>query len=768
MNRTQLLSGFLAVLWISGAFAATQLYDMGTRKSGVDPSFTRVTKGIQKTRESAFGWTSTDGLQEIVRVSTSIVRRAHRDTVPELWTTPLIEDAIIGSQPTSFVIPPLPSEGTVAVICGMSRPDSAVYFDFTVGIGSTEQRVLIEGGQVFRVVRLPVPAGTAPIEIRLNPRNVFAVAGIVAWTDDETEWIEKDILYRFSGAPGASMPPDEWAKWKQLPAPDPGVMPTPSAEEISRGFMVFARHYLNGVYPADAPRADERPPRLRIFATPGEYEPFTFTIRPLRNLSNAQVRVTGLGPVTASDISVRRVRYSNARLSYRGRYQWKVVPDILERFESLDLSEGVNQRFWITVHVPDTAPAGEHTGRVSFSCSGGSVEIPVTLKILPFTLREDPSKLYGIYYKHPYDLAARATEDVSRAYFRNLAEMEHADMAAHGVRSIVLHYRATPPKAGDAFSIDADLLQQKLDLAKKYGFYGPMPLRINIDRIYQKHTGSPLAKHAVRAKKPPEGFSRDVTALVRAIEGERVRRGWPEFLYYPVDEPSATHATVQFMVTVMKACKEAGVRTFVTADRANDGFKPMTPYVDVWCMQPYSLNPAFVRSEAARGVESWTYPNYAIGANDHTPVSGARMVYGFGFWQSGYRAVMPWIYSSTDGDPYDYLDGERHDFLVRHEPDGTPVPITLWEGAREGWDDYRYIHTLQCAIRDALADARPERKKAARAALEELASIQSAMHIQPRYKYDNLWIGREYDMHRWRIARQIMILRDIAPESGSR
>ena len=51
-----------------------------------------------------------------------------------------------------------------------------------------------------------------------------------------------------------------------------------------------------------------------------------------------------------------------------------------------------------------------------------------------------------------------------------------------------------------------------------------------------------------------------------AQANHRKERGWPEFLYYPVDEPSTAPDSVNFMLKVLKACKAAGVRTYVTAD----------------------------------------------------------------------------------------------------------------------------------------------------------------------------------------------------------
>ena len=140
--------------------------------------------------------------------------------------------------------------------------------------------------------------------------------------------------------------------------------------------------------------------------------------------------------------------------------------------------------------------------------------------------------------------------------------------------------------------------------------------------------------------------------MVRALESERKARHWPEFLYYPIDEPSTEPVAVRLMVTSLKACKEAGVRTYVTADPTNEGFSPLRPYVDVWCTQPFAPDRETVLADMkARRSAYWCYPNHVNGENDHTPVAGARMTYGFGFWRSGFRALIPWIYSPAPATP---------------------------------------------------------------------------------------------------------------------
>ncbi len=242
-------------------------------------------------------------------------------------------------------------------------------------------------------------------------------------------------------------------------------------------------------------------------------------------------------------------------------------------------------------------------------------------------------------------------------------------------------------------------------------------MHISTDGVYAKYMKERYGSHLRGVKDPPEEFGRELTAMVSAIEAERTKRGWPEFLYYPVDEPSTDPAAVNFMVKVLKACKDAGVRTYVTADPTHEQFEPLRPLIDVWCTQPFAPDRETIQADMqARKVEYWCYPNHVNGENDHTPVAGARMTYGFGFWRSGFLTLIPWIYSSSTGDPFNYLDGSSMDFFNRHEPDGTPIPVAMWEAYREGYDDYRYVYTLEQLIAEAKKRPQARCQQAAAAA----------------------------------------------------
>lgn len=761
-----LLSGLLLVAWINMSCSRqprtpSAYFDMGNDTSAVWEGFIRVTPANVFTSQSGFGWQSGDGLNaQALALTERVIDLANKiDDPPPIWTNPITEDAISSDRENTFLFKAAPGDYEIYVICGTSDAARNQYFDFTIQVGSEQQRVQFESGYQFFSQRFHARMNDEAISIRFTPRSKWVVNAIIAWPVGITSKVEKEIIAPFEEWT-YRMRPDEWAKWK-LDSLPPAIEFTANKADQKRGFVVYTRHYLEPIYLATRPRPEDLNPSLQIFATPGEYEPMNFVILPLKKLSNTKVTVSDIGPVPAANIDIRHVRYMKARPNYSTFFRYLVVPDLLEHFNSLELTAGENSRFWFTVHIPENAPSGTFTGNVTFECSGGKVEVPVQLRILPFKLREDPGKIFGIYYRHPLDKISGADE-VSAEYFRNKADMEHADMVAHGTRNVTLSSGGQAADAQGNFNFNWDLLAEKLALWEKYGFKGPIVMSIPTGLVYRKYMNEIYGSHLLNIKTPPRAFGLELTAMVKAIETERKKRGWPEFLYYPYDEPGRDSVAIKFMVTVLKACKAAGVRTYSTANPTTKQFQPFRPYVNIWCCQPYNPDRETVIADMKSNKnEYWCYPNHVAGENDHTPVTGARMTYGYGFWRSGFVALIPWIYSASTGDPFNYLDGRTMDFFNRSEPDGTPIPCTLWEGYREGYDDYRYIYTLEQMIAEANINKDASvRQKAATADLE-LQKVWNAIMVLPKYKIDGLWAPAEFDMYRWQIAQQIMDMQEV-------
>lgn len=746
------------------ARSAPLLYDMGTADSAVWSGFTQVTPASSWSEETGFGWrTPTTGLAAKARAYHEPVENAHSGTTdpPPIWTNPITEDTISGSGENTFLIKATRGEYELHIVCGTSDPSArSQFFDFTVHVGAQQQRVQIEGMYQFRTLRFRTKVGDEPLAITFKPRSKWLVNSIIAWTAADAAHVSHEIIKPLEEW-NSRLPPQEWAKWQEEPKSPAGPMPPVSAAETQRGVVVYSRHYLECIYPLTRPYREELNPELRLFAAPGQFSTTNLVLLPLKDLAGAKVTASDIGPVPAENVGLRRVRFMRARPNYTTMHRYRVVPDVLERFEALDLTAGENARVWVTIRVPDDAPAGSYAGRITVTASGGTATVPIRLRILPIKLREDPTKIFGIYYRHPYDQMASAPDEVSKEYFRRKADLEHQDMAAHGTRNVVLSSGGRPADAQGNFVFNWDLLAAKLALWEKHGFVGPIVMSIPTEAVYDKFMKERPGSHLRGVKDPPDEFARELTAMVKAIETERHRRNWPEFLYYPIDEPSTDPAAVHFMVKVLQACRAAGVRTYVTADPTREAFDPMRPFVDVWCTQPFSPDRDTVLADTkARGVEYWCYPNHINGENDHTPVTGARMTYGFGFWRSGFRTLIPWIYQSSSGDPFNYLDAAAMDFFNRSEPDGTPMAVAMWEAYREGYNDYRYIHTLEQVIAEAKKSPNRAAQEAAATAEEELRFVWNAIRVQAKYKHDDLWSPEDFDVYRWMIAKQILEVQD--------
>ena len=502
-------------------------------------------------------------------------------------------------------------------------------------------------------------------------------------------------------------------------------------------------------------------------------------IYPLRDFDDVDVEAGDLATsdgrkLLRRDIDVRYVRYVYGRPNYNAHGTYLRTPDALMPMrEPRPLVKGENFRVWMTVHVGADAAPGLYRGRAVVRAAGKPVaEVPIQFQVLPITLQKDESIIYSQYYYHPYDAIAWTTDAFSKDWWRRKAEYEFADLAAHGQNNILLQggIRAWFDAAG-RWIIDFDSFQRKFDLARQHGFRPPYVIHLSsIAAAYRKHMGADadMGSHLRLVQTPPPAFFDDVTELVRAIEAGRKLRQWPEFVYYPIDEPArqwkdeptADADKIQFVIEVMKAIKQVpGVRTYVTADPTWEPFARMKPHVDIWCSQPFSLPRETVLAEMKTrpGLEHWCYPNHVNGASNHTPVAGARMTYGFGFWRSGYRALVPWIYQAVTSDQWNYLDSHSMDHFNRTDDDGSPIPVVLWEAYREGIDDGRYATTLERAIAAARAAGRDQ---AADEAEADLKSVWNSIVVQNKYQYDVPWEADAFDAQRWRLAQRIMKLQN--------
>ncbi len=543
--------------------------------------------------------------------------------------------------------------------------------------------------------------------------------------------------------------------YREMPFIETAAEPELNDVEQERGFLLFQRPIMEPVYPNTHPLAHERVAGLQAFAAQGEFEPFTFSLYPVRDLKNLQVRVSSLksdeGEIGAGKIGVRLATYWNMGFPrYTSRDTYRRLPELLEQVTQHSSPAKECQRWWLTVDVPEGTKAGLYRGTVTVSddVTTTPVEIPLALRVLPFSLKQDPAKHYSAYY-YARNKVAFAGKD--KAFIDKATANEYQAMRDFGLDMM------------PTLSIWYDERSERLEMSNgdeiermmAAGLKGPIPVTGGISGLYRKMTpNGKVESHWRIEKMPPPEFYTKVTEAYRAFDAERKKRGWPEMVFAPIDEVAASHK--EFGWRVYKALKDAGLRTYATKNPLSADAADYAPYVDVWCSQPYSV--PYEKIIAQQQHEFWSYPNHNATEikNRRVMCKGGRMTYGFGFWRSGYTTLIPWHWSWTvPPDPFDYLRGKKSGSGNRIGDDGEVIPAIYWECFREGFDDARYVYTLQQAIWERQGSQDKNCLEAVKRAQTRLQQTWDAIEVQQKYLEDGMWPSDEFNARRWALAKSI-------------
>ena len=755
------LTACLAALGVFSLSAAPLYYDLGSAQTPLRKNF-QLLDAKSKMWSGAKLFT---GNNKIV-LESGINLNSGR-AVPPVYFNELTCDHLGSTKPASLTLPLPDGKYKVWILTGRAGGNAAQVWDIKVSSGSSSAAMTYAGQAEAHALELDAVARNGKLKLDFTTRSKWIVNALAVIPEKEYETAKKQYLDP-EMEEISTLPPQILKKWKKVPYKSDIPEPVWSAQHKKQGYALFSRNWAEPVWPEQFPRKSELNRAVRGFVTPGESEPLTFSIYPLKDFKKVSLQVkpfVNANGNTLGDeaVTARYVKYSWVRPNYNVHGLYYKAPEVLMPWTPRALKAKEPLRIWLSVDVPTFAQPGIYRSEAALDLDGKKLTVPLTLRVLPFHLLKNNNVTFAQYYHHPYRNAGRATDDFSRQWWEKRAEYEHAHMRDSGHEGITGSIWFTREKRTGKLIIYFDALQRQIDLMRKYGMGSfPIPCSMGTSSLYAYYMkGALMGSHIARVKMPPAKFFEDITGIVKIIEQEAKRRKWPELLYYPVDEPSTQGNSVAFMKEVLKAIKKVpGVRTYVTADPSHRAFDPMRPYVDVWCCQPFPFPKEKVVSDMKKqpGLEYWSYPNHNSGENDHTLSIGTRMTYGFGLWQSGFKVLIPWIYSSTGHDQWNNLDSGSADFGVRTAPDGRPIPTPLWEAYREGIDDGKYIFTLETLIGRAIENGF---KKEAAAAQADLDLVKKNIFIQPKYRDKDLWGADTFDAYRWLIAENIMRLNEL-------
>ena len=549
--------------------------------------------------------------------------------------------------------------------------------------------------------------------------------------------------------------------WEEIPFVERAPEPVLTEKEKERSFLLFQRPVVEPVYKNTRPKSYERCALIKGFGTPGEFEPLTLSIYPVDSLKNLRVDISelkkGRNKIKESDLDVRLVTYWNIPYPYwisKGTY--RNVPELLEKVTVNDVPPFECQRYWITLHVPDRVKAGIYEGVISIDHDGLTrpVKIPVKFRVLGFRLKKDPNKHFTAYFSSP----DREYKGLTGALYERAVDNELQAMLDHGfdmTPTMSIFYRDGKVTFGEK---NEALLKKML----KMGFKGPVPMDAEgvVAPLLEEMEGISRQPHWRLKKLPSEAFYEKLTRILKAFKAEWDAKDWPDFYLNPVDEVDPTAKT--FGINVYKATKAAGIKTYITKSSTSPGAMDYGPYINAWCSQPYDVP----YQQAVSGkFEYWSYPNHNAGERKNRLImmKGGRMTYGYGFWRSGYTVLIPWHWRWVISDnQFNYFDRVAP-CGMRMDENGEIVPAIYWECFREGYDDLRYLYTLEQAITARKGSA--QCNDLIRESEELLQQIWD--HIQPQKLYlkTGMWPSGEFAALRWKIATQITKLMQCPAEN---
>jgi len=397
-------------------------------------------------------------------------------------------------------------------------------------------------------------------------------------------------------------------------------------------------------------------------------------------------------------------------------------PDPLLPPGPVDVAAGERQPFWVTVHIPASAPPGRYTGAVRVSAEDGAQgEVQVELKVWDFRLGATPPLPSAIAI-YPHVLARfygqePLSEPTLRSYWdmlftHRLSSDDLGDPLKEGVQAVI-DGRAMPP-------FDYQAFDRRLEYCFARGLTAFQAARLPgfLDK------GPDLT---------PEEQDRIVTYL-SDFAGHLDERGWRERAFVMVwDEPRDEYA--EQVLKELQTIRRAQPSLLGRLDGPVTGplVNKCQSHVDIWGL--HMLNIARGGAEATANVERWRrenrvlwmyvacdvrhpYPNIFI---DY-PLIDCRIlpwlywkhdIEGFLYWSANYWGEAnlegqtpegkwpnrPWVaanFIEDWGGRHNEYNGDGH--LIYPGPAGTALSSIRLEALRDGLEDYEYLWLLERGI----------------------------------------------------------------------
>jgi hypothetical protein len=682
-------------------------FNFGSESSVAKPGFIKITGKTDYHKTKKYGWS---GSPKIIACD-----RTYPDD--------LKRDFLVSESPAVFKV---------------KLPNGKYFLYILSGdtlFASPGVRALVNN-QTLRIANNPKQqygSEVIPVEVKSNQLEIKFKAPFLINTliiapqkyEKKLTLVTTDILFD----PGYSSYPTKFTR--VIPQTN-RVRPKVSAQDAKQGYICYVPSIQQRIFPDTAPKPAQIKNVIAAAATPGESQAASFCIYAVKPLQQLKVSLTDLksdsGKIfNKNKIDLRVVKCWPQRAGHKGSSKtWAIIPELLEQYSPQAVEKNNSRQFWLTFRVPDNTAPGKYSGTILVA-AGNMPEkrIKINLQVYPFKLKTPPQTVFAMY---PGMGSGKTFCSDPRQKKWDLKQLK--DMQAHGMNSIVLNINAK------------------------------IPLKVIIEKIKYCNSLLDLANYPPR---PIPWCCRNIsTKTVIAVRDAVKKNKWREILFYPVDEPFHGKRLEIAKEVYAEIKKIKGIRTYSTVYQ--NSVDKLGENLDIRC---YAVSGAAkfdaerIRKQCRKdGKIFWWYSN---GTREYPAV--ARFKAGFFFWKTEAEGQLYWAYMNKRGDALNDFDTTSSDHCAVYFKGEEIIPTIQWECIREGINDFKYLYTLEQAIKTAPGTKGKECAKArqllARIRKDTVIDLNEykkrlgsslALHVQ------SIWSPEQYDLYRKEIADQIVRL----------
>lgn len=491
-----------------------------------------------------------------------------------------------------------------------------------------------------------------------------------------------------------------------------GLLPAPN------GMAIFTAPTTDKILREAAPPTNTTD-AIQLYAAKNEFEPFQIVLRP-NTAGSVQISLPTpfrhADGATLDRVEIRRVGYVRiTQPSDANSIKSQEVPDplIKTQFGAQEtLSAAQNQPFWVTVYVPENAPAGDYQTSLHVASASGEADIPLRLHVFDFSL---PKKLgfdgqWNTSFQALGGSASLAAAQKLKDFF-----FEHRLTPTSVAWPAGLNYNGgvVYDCAGGKFVENASDPYDISQLGPKYidgkGWNGVGFPSFQAMQFVNNSTPRPDPFCGVARGSDHYGtaaYNAAWSKLLSALDAYLVSHSWQGRGYYYVqNEPQnqADHDLAAHLAGLSKAAAP-NLRIAISEEPKPEiaqNPKANGKSYDIWIADLSAFKPDYAKTRQELGEQVFWYflygdmpPYFNPITIDHQGIE-TRVP----FWGAWRYRVSGFAYYSTTGwgaDPYSNPrpmgTAQNGDGFLLYPPIGGELTTSIrWELLREGSEDFEYL-----------------------------------------------------------------------------